>query len=55
VVSALVYSGEQDDVDTVIIDGKVVMRERELSTIDEQKTITDAHLQRKKLDADLRG
>src|SRR5678815_5704613 len=32
VVSALVYSSEQDDVDTVIIDGDLLMRERRLLT-----------------------
>src|SRR6185295_9564080 len=32
VVSALVYSAQPDDVDTVIIDGELVMRERRLLT-----------------------
>src|SRR5215203_2740741 len=39
VVSALVYSAEAEDVDTVIIDGQFVMRERRLLTIDETETI----------------
>lgn len=55
VVSALVYSAGPDDVDTVIIDGELVMRERSLKTLDEQQTIKDAQVQRQKLDADLRG
>src|ERR1051325_8503200 len=39
VVSALVYSAEADDVETVIIDGKLVMRDRKLLSIDESETI----------------
>jgi 5-methylthioadenosine/S-adenosylhomocysteine deaminase len=39
VVSALVYSAEANDVDTVLIDGKLVMRERKLLTLDEGETI----------------
>ena len=54
VVSALVYSAEQDDVDTVIIDGDLLMRERQLSTLNEREVIWDAQLQRKVLAADLR-
>src|SRR5689334_4549839 len=42
VVSALVYSAETDDVDTVIIDGQVVMLERRLLTVDESETIATA-------------
>lgn len=55
VVSALVYSAEQDDVDTVIIDGDLLMRERELLRLNEREIIWDAQLQRKVLAADLRG
>jgi len=55
VVSALVYSAEQDDVDTVIIDGKLLMSGRELLTINEQETIRNAQVQRENLDTDLRG
>ena len=54
VVSALVYSAEQDDVDTVIIDGKLLMRERGLLTLKEQEIIKDANLQRQNLTTDLR-
>lgn len=42
VVSALVYSAQPDDVDTVIIDGEVVMSDRKLLTINEQDTIAKA-------------
>ena len=55
VVSALVYSAEQDDVDTVIIDGKLLMRERRLLMVNEQEIIRDAQTQRENLSADLRG
>jgi 5-methylthioadenosine/S-adenosylhomocysteine deaminase len=58
VVSALVYSAEADDVDSVIIDGEVVMRDRKLLTIDEAETMTTANVEAEKLmerAADLRG
>src|SRR5689334_15022826 len=42
VVSALVYSAEVDDVDTVVIDGQVVLRGRKLLTLDESETIATA-------------
>ena len=49
VVSALVYSTEADDVDTVVIDGRLVMRHGELLTIDEGETIANATLEAEKL------
>jgi 5-methylthioadenosine/S-adenosylhomocysteine deaminase len=49
VVSAIVYSTEVDDVDTVIIDGRVVMRDRKLLTVDEAETIANAKLEAEKL------
>jgi 5-methylthioadenosine/S-adenosylhomocysteine deaminase len=55
VVSALVYSAETDDVDTVVIDGKLLMHDRRLLTVDETQTIQDAQVQRDNLTADLRG
>jgi 5-methylthioadenosine/S-adenosylhomocysteine deaminase len=51
IVSALVYSAEAGDVDTVIIDGNVVMRDRKLSTIDEAETIATANTEAQKLTA----
>jgi 5-methylthioadenosine/S-adenosylhomocysteine deaminase len=45
VVSALVYSAETEDVDTVLIDGELVMRDRKLLTIDERETIESARVQ----------
>jgi 5-methylthioadenosine/S-adenosylhomocysteine deaminase len=49
VVSALVYSTETDDVDTVIIDGRIVMRDGKLLTIEESETIASAKLEAGKL------
>ncbi|HJY28860.1 MAG TPA: 5'-deoxyadenosine deaminase [Pyrinomonadaceae bacterium] len=49
VVSALVYSIETDDVDTVIIDGRIVMRDGKLLTIKESETIASAKLEAGKL------
>jgi 5-methylthioadenosine/S-adenosylhomocysteine deaminase len=57
VVSALVYSAETEDVDTVLIDGELVMRDRKLLTIDERDTIESARVQAENLISatDLRG
>jgi len=44
-VSSLVYSCEAEDVRTTIIDGRVVMRDRELSTLDESAVVADANRQ----------
>ena len=49
IVSALVYSAEASDVDSVIIDGQLVMRDGKLLTIDEKATITTANVEAKKL------
>jgi len=54
VVSALVYSAEAGDVDTVVIDGRLVMRDRELLTINERETIQSARSEAEGLAADLR-
>ena len=42
VVSALVYSAEASDVESVIIDGKLVLKDRKLLTINEGETIATA-------------
>ena len=42
VVSALVYSAQPADVQSVVIDGSVVMRDRELISIDEQSLLKEA-------------
>src|SRR5688572_6521573 len=54
VVSALVYSAEAEDVDTVLIDGEMVMRDRKLLTIDERDTIDSARVQAEELSAALK-
>jgi 5-methylthioadenosine/S-adenosylhomocysteine deaminase len=45
VVSALVYSAEASDVDSAVIDGQLVMRERKLLTIDEAETVRAANVE----------
>jgi 5-methylthioadenosine/S-adenosylhomocysteine deaminase len=57
VVSAVVYSAQPDDVDTVLIDGEFVLRDRRLLTIDERDTVATANSEAEKLRlaADLRG
>jgi 5-methylthioadenosine/S-adenosylhomocysteine deaminase len=55
VVSALVYSAEADDVDTVIIDGDLVMRERALLKVNEREIVANARVERENLTADFRG
>jgi 5-methylthioadenosine/S-adenosylhomocysteine deaminase len=49
VVSALVYSSEPGDVETVIIDGQIVMRDRKLVTLDEDEVVTTARSEGGKL------
>jgi 5-methylthioadenosine/S-adenosylhomocysteine deaminase len=49
VVSALVYSAQPSDVDTVVIDGQLVMRDRKLLTIDELETVKTANAEAKEL------
>jgi 5-methylthioadenosine/S-adenosylhomocysteine deaminase len=45
VVSRMVYAAEASDVQSVIIDGRVVMGDRELLTIDEAETVAEANAQ----------
>lgn len=42
IIPNMVYSAHGEDVDTSIIDGKIVMQNRELKTVDEEKVIDDA-------------
>jgi 5-methylthioadenosine/S-adenosylhomocysteine deaminase len=44
-VSALVYAAEAGDVETVMIDGQIVMREGQLLTLDEREVIAQARNQ----------
>jgi cytosine/adenosine deaminase-related metal-dependent hydrolase len=43
ITSVLVYSVQSSDVTTVIIDGAIVMRDRELQTLNENDVIEDAN------------
>ncbi|HKC65473.1 MAG TPA: amidohydrolase family protein, partial [Pyrinomonadaceae bacterium] len=43
IVSAIVYSSQASDVQTVIIDGRVVMRDRKLLTMNEREVIDEAN------------
>jgi len=47
--SALVYSAQTSDVQSVVIDGQVVMRDRELLTLDEESIVQDANRRRSEL------
>ncbi|MEA1911087.1 MAG: N-ethylammeline chlorohydrolase, partial [Spirochaetota bacterium] len=42
IVSSLIYSAQASDVCSVICDGRLLMRGRELITIDEMKVCSDA-------------
>jgi 5-methylthioadenosine/S-adenosylhomocysteine deaminase len=48
-VSSLVYSAQATDVETVIIDGQLVMRDKKLMTIDEKETVQQADVEKAKL------
>lgn len=52
-VAALVYSARSSDVDTVIVDGRVLMEKRELKTIDEERVMYEAKRTAEKLLKDL--
>ena len=49
IASAIVYSAQPSDVQTVIIDGQVVMRDRELLTLNEREIIEEANRESKLL------
>ena len=48
-VSALVYSAEATDVRTVMVDGFVLMRDRQLLTLDEPQVLSDAERESREL------
>ena len=48
-ISTIVYAAEASDVETVIIDGQVVMRDGELLTLNEQDVIAEARGQSQRL------
>ncbi len=45
IVSSIVYSAQATDVETVIIDGRLLMRDRKLLTMDEREVIKEANQQ----------
>lgn len=49
IASSLVYSAQASDVDTVIVDGKVLMENREIKTIDVEKVMYNTEKQAKEL------
>jgi 5-methylthioadenosine/S-adenosylhomocysteine deaminase len=49
VISALVYSAQPGDVDTVMIDGELVLRDGKLLTINESETVKTANSEAKEL------
>src|SRR6185503_4672851 len=49
VISALVYSAQPSDVDTVMIDGELVLRDGKFITIDESETVKMANSEAKEL------
>jgi len=52
-ISTIVYAASHDNIETVIIDGRVVMRDRELLTVDEQAVRSEATAQSKRLNQSL--
>lgn len=48
-VSLLAYSANSSSVDTVIVDGKILMEKRELKTLDEEKIISEFNTQANRL------
>jgi Cytosine deaminase and related metal-dependent hydrolases len=54
-ISSIVYAADARDVETVIIDGRIVMREGELTTIDEKEVIRSAKEQAMLLQGSVSG
>lgn len=54
-ISTIVYAAQSSDVETVIIDGRVVMRGGELTTLDEQVVLKEAQRQSELLRAAICG
>ena len=48
-VSAIVWAANGNDVDTVIIDGKIVMQDKKVLTMDEEKILRDAEMRKEKI------
>jgi cytosine/adenosine deaminase-related metal-dependent hydrolase len=52
-VSSLVYSARSDDVETCLVDGRILMKNKELLTIDHERVVRESENQFKKLAARL--
>ncbi|HZS07130.1 MAG TPA: 5'-deoxyadenosine deaminase [Blastocatellia bacterium] len=52
-VSTIVYAAQMSDVETVIINGQIVMRDGKLTTLDEQQVVEQAHSAAERLARDL--
>jgi 5-methylthioadenosine/S-adenosylhomocysteine deaminase len=48
-VSAIIYSSQSSDVETVLVDGKVVVDKGIITTLDEEKVVSEANRRAKKL------
>jgi len=48
-ISAVVYSAQASDVRSVIISGELLMKDRELLTLDEESVLEEANQERKTL------
>jgi len=48
-VSTIVYAAEASNVETVIINGQIIMRGREFMTVNERQILADALVQSEKL------
>ena len=55
VVSHLVYAVDAQDVQTVIVDGKVLMEDRKVLTLDEQEVIKSARTIAARIDKEIRA
>ena len=55
VISHLVYVSDEQDVDTVIVDGRILMREREMLTIDTARVSREASALAARIDAALKS
>lgn len=49
IVSALAYSAQASDVETVIVDGKIIMKDYQIKTLDEEKIMFEANRAAKEL------
>jgi 5-methylthioadenosine/S-adenosylhomocysteine deaminase len=55
IVSTIVYAAESSEVETVIIDGKVVAREWRLTTMDEREVMREARQQAEYINGAIQG